>query len=205
MAVKINGKEYHVDSIGTKIKTRYPKFDTLVFLANAPNINIPVICNFKPDSIYTVSVACCGSLDIIPASKFRNDSLYLWDFEKDFDKIQDQLMDKPFISIRTKNNPKDSIYAWHADAACITEHRLINSKLWQLGVPPKCFYWNNITTILLFKTDHSMPTHPKTDLEEFLSIDNIVKLTEVSFRLFDNERLVIIYDEKKNRAVLQYE
>lgn len=203
--VKINGIQYHVDSIGTKIKTNYPKFDTLFFLADAPNTNIPIICNFKPDTLYTISVACCGSLDIIPASKFKNDSLSLWDFEKDFDKIQNQLMDKPFISIRTLKNPKDSLYAWHADAACMTEHKLINSTLWRLGVPAKCFYWNNITTIQFYKTDYKMAKHEKTDLEEFLQTKNIVELTSISFRLFDNERFVITYDEKSNSVKIEYE
>lgn len=205
MTVKINGKQYQVDRIGTKIKTNYPMFDTLVFLADAPNINRPIICNFKPDTVYNISGACCGSLDIIPASKFTNDSLSLWDFENDFDKIQNQLMDRPFISIRTLNNPKDSIYAWHADASCGTEHKIIHAELWRLGVPPKCFYWNNITTIQFFKTDKTIPKHETTDLEEFLSIDNIVELTDISFRLFDNERFVIVYDEKNNKVALQYE
>lgn len=203
--VKINGKQYHVDSIGTKIKTNYPMFDTLVFIEDAPNINRLIICNFKPDTIYTISHACCLSLDIIPASKFRNDSLFLWDSEKDFDKIQNQLMDKPFISIRTLKNPKESIYAWHADAACETEHKIIHVELWRLGVPQKCFYWSNITTIQFFKTDRTIPKHKTTDLEEFLSIDNIVELTDLSFRLFDDERFVIVYDEKNNKATLQYE
>lgn len=205
MTVKINGIQYQVDSIGTKINTNYPKFDTLTFIENAPIVNIPIICNFKPDSVYSISVACCGSLDIIPASKFKNDSLSIWDFEKDFDKIQNQLMDRPFISIKTKKSPKDSIYAWHADGTCMTQHRIINQELWQMGVPPKCFYWNNITTIQFFRTDKTMPKHEKTDLEEFLSIDNIVELTDISFRLFDNERFVIIYDEKTNRCSLEYE
>jgi len=203
--VKINGIEYQADSIGTKIRTNYPKFDTLVFLRDAPNINRPIICNFKPDTVYTISVACCGSLDIIPASKFKNDSLSIWDFEEDFDKIQNQLMDKPFISIRTNGNHKDSIYAWHADAACMTEHKLINSTLWRLGIPPKCFYWNNITTIQFFTTDEKIAKHEETDLEDFLQIKNIVELSSISFRLFDNERFVITYDEKNKSVKLEYE
>lgn len=203
--IKINGIQYQADSIGTKIKTNYPKFDTLVFLGDVPNINRPIICNFKPDTVYTISVACCGSLDIISVSKFKNDSLSIWDLEEDFDKIQNQLMDRPFISIRTKRNPKDSIYAWHADAACMTEHKIINSSLWRFGIPPKCFYWNNITTFQFFKTDDKLPKHEETDLEEFLQIKNIVELSSISFRLFDNERFVIIYDENSNNIKLEYE
>lgn len=203
--VKINGELYQVDSITIKIKTNYPKFDTLVFLANAPNINIPIICNFKPDSAYSISVACCSSLDIIPTSKFKNDSLSIWDYEKDFYKIQKQLMDRPFISIKTNETPKDRIYAWHADAACETKHKIINSTLWRLGIPPKCFYWNNITTIQFFRTDEKMAKHEETDLEEFLQIKNIVELSSISFRLFDNERFVIIYDEKSNSIKLEHE
>lgn len=205
VVVLINGKQYSVDSVGTKIPTNYPKFDTLVFKTESPGANTPIICNFKPDTAYSISAACCGSLDILPTSKLKNDSLMHWDFEKDFDKIQNQLMDKPFISVRTKQNPNDSIYAWHADAACKTKHEIINTKLWQLGIPPKCFYWNNITTIMFFKQDDKLPKHEESDLEELLEIDNIVELTSLQFRLFDNQRFVVIFDEKNNTATLEYE
>ena len=202
--IQINGKQYWIDSTEVKIKTNYPKFDTIVFLSL---YNTPIICNFKPDSIYSITPACCAELDIIPQSKLRNDSLHIWALEDsyDFDKIQNQLIDKPFISIKTKNNPRDSIYAWHADAACETEYKLINSNLWLLGVPPKCYYWSNITTIQFFKTDNKMPSHKETDLEEFLGIKNIVELSSISFRLFDNERFIIIFDEKKLTTKLTYE
>lgn len=203
--VKVNGKQYPIDSNGIKIKTNYPRFDTLFFLVDDPHFDRPVLCNFKPDTTYSVSGACCGSLDIVPASKLRNDSLEHWDIENDFDKIQNQLLDMPFISIRTLKKPKDSIYAWHADAACMTEHKTIDTKPWQLGVPPKCFYWSNITTIQFFKTDPAMAAHEPTALEDFLSIDNIVELAHLSFRLFDNQRFVIVYDERKNLPVLKYE
>ena len=201
--VQINGKQYSIDSIGTKIKTNYPDFDTIVFLSYYDNC--PIICNFKPDSIYSITGACCDEVDIIPQSKLNNDSLHIWDFEKDHEKILNQLMNKPFISIRTKKNPKDSIYAWHADITCETEYKLINSRLWHLGVPPKGFYWNNITTIQFFKTDNKMPNHPTTGLEEFLGIKNVVELASISFLLFDNERFIIIYDEEKNIARIRYE
>jgi hypothetical protein len=203
--VLVNGKQYTIDSSGTDIHTNHPKFDTLIFKTPSPGANEPILCNFKPDSIYTVSIACCGSLDIIQKSKFEKDSLLFWDYDKDFEKIQNQLMDKPFISIKTKNNPKDSIYAWHADAACMTEHKLITTKLWRLVGPPKCYYWNNITTILFFTTNNKLPAHEETDLEEFLSIKNIVELTSISFRLFDNERFVLIFDEKNKSVKLEYE
>ncbi|MCL2132050.1 MAG: hypothetical protein FWH36_06330 [Lentimicrobiaceae bacterium] len=199
--IQINGREYLIDSIEMKIKTNYPKFDTIVFTSYN---DVPIICNFKPDTVYSITGACCAELDIIPESKLKNDSAFTWD-EDDLDKIHNQFLDKPFISIRTKKNPKDSIYAWHADAACETEHRLINSSLWRLGVPPKCFYWSNITTIQFFKTDNKMPNHEKSDLEEFLGINNIIELTSISFRLFDNERFIIIYDKKKSIAKIIYE
>ena len=73
-----------IDSVGTKILTNYPSFDTLVFKSEFPGSNNPIICNFKLDTTYYITVACCGSLDIIPTSKLKNDSLNYWDFEKDF-------------------------------------------------------------------------------------------------------------------------
>jgi len=114
-------------------------------------------------------------------------------------------MNKPFISIRTKRNPKDSIYAWHADFACETEYKLINSTLWRLGIPPKCFYWNNFTTITFFKTDEKMQKHEMTNLEEFLDMKNIIELASIKFILFDNEKFIIIFDERNNSITLEYE
>jgi hypothetical protein len=204
-ALQINGEKYTIDSIGIIIRTNYPRFDTLVFLTDASNIGIPIVCNFKPDSVYSLSVACCGSFDIIQTSKLKNDSLKFWDYEKDFDRIQHLLMDKPFVSIRTKHTTQDSIYAWHADAACETQHKIINYKLWRLGVPPKCFYWNNITTIQFFITDKKMQSHDMTNLEEFLGIKNIIELNSISFRLFSNERFIVVFDKKNNNVTLDYE
>lgn len=201
----VNGIEYQANNMGVKVNTNYPKFDTLIFRGDASNIDIPIICNFKPDSAYSVSLACCGSLDIIPSSKFNNDSLSIWNQDQDFEKIQHHFMDQPYISIKTKRNPKDSIYAWHADAACMTEHKRINTSLWPLGIPPKCTYWNNITTIQFFKTDARLPHHAETEIEAFLQLKPIAELTSISFRLFDNERFVIIYNEKRNRIELDYE
>jgi hypothetical protein len=202
--VVINGKSYTIDSVGTKIRTNYPNFDTLVFKPEHWEFKTIIICNFKPDSTYSITGACCGSLDIVPQSKLKCDSLNYWGAE-DFTKIQEQLLDKPFISIKTKSTTKDSIFAWHADAACNTKHNVINTNPWQLGVPPKCFYWSNITTIQFFKTDDKLPKHEDTHLEEFIGIKNIVELASISFRLFDNQRFLLIYDDIKNTVKLEYE
>lgn len=203
--VLINGKEYFIDSIGIKIPTKYPEFDSLIFKRESDGYNFPIICNFKPDSNYTIIEACCGDLDLILSSKLDYDSLSYWRWPEDLDKLQGQLMDQPFISIRTKKYTKNNIYAWHADYVCKTEHKIIRRKLWPLGVPPKGAYWKNITTIEFFKTDYSLPGHKATELEEYLGINNIVELSSISFRLFDDERFVIIFDENNNIVKLEYE
>jgi len=202
--IQINGKQYSIDSIGIKIKTNYPKFDTIVFISL---YNIPILCNFKPDSIYSIIGACCAELDIVPTSKLSNDSLYIWDIEieGDYERIQSHLMDKPFISIRTKKNPKDNIYAWQETFTCMPQYKLINSNLWSIDTSPRSFYWSNIMTIQFFKTDNKMPSHQETELETFLGIKNIVELSSISFRLFDDERFIITFDEKNMHTELTYE
>lgn len=205
MNVMVNGIRYKVDSVGIKIRTNYPKFDVFTFIENEGDMNRPIICNFKPDSVYSISYSCCASHDIFSTSKLMCDSLSLWDGEEDIDKVKNTLLERPFISIKTLRNPKDSIYAWHADATCETECKLINTKLWPLGIPPKGNYWNNFTTIQFFKTETTIPKHEKTFLEEYLSKDNIIELTTIRFLLFDNERYLIIYDEKHNTVTIKYE
>lgn len=203
--ILLNGKKYSIDSKGTKIKTRYPKLDTLTFTKNSENSGIRIICNFKPDSSYYITQACCGSLDIIPESKFKCDSLKYWDSEKDFEKIQNQFLDKPFLSIKTKEIPKDTLYAWHSDAACMTEHKWINTELWRLGVPPKCFYWSNITPILFFKTDANSEQSRNKDVEEFLDKKNVVELATIYLRLFDDQKFILTFDEQKRTVHIEYE
>lgn len=203
--IALNNKPYVIDSLGLKIKTSYPKFDTLIFLSESGNSTDKVICNFKPDSSYNLTYACCGSLDVIPTYKFNLDSLKYWDAEKDFLKIQNQLMDKPFLSIKTKQSPKDSIYAWHSDAACLTEHQLIDTSIWELGIPPKCFYWNNITPIVFFKTDAKSNDKRDKNVEEFLNKKNIIELNTIYLRLFDNQKFILTFDEVTHTIKLEYD
>jgi hypothetical protein len=204
--VIVNGKRYTIDSSITKIPTKYPQFDDLRFDGDNWGAETPIICNFKPDSSYAIAPACCAGIDIIPLSRFRNDSLKYWgDDEANFSRIQKQFMDRPFISIRTKEQPKDSVYAWHADAACMTEHSSIGTSLWRLGVPPKCFYWNNITSVLFYKQGPKLAKPENEDLEGFLEMKNIIKLASIEFRIFDNERIILVYDEKHNTIAIKRE
>ncbi|MES2513479.1 MAG: hypothetical protein V4580_05015 [Bacteroidota bacterium] len=203
--VSVNGKKYKIDVAGTKIKTRYPKFDALIFLTDAANSNELIVCNFKPDSSYAIAGACCGSLDIIPNSKFKCDSLKYWDPEKDADKIQNHFLDKPFLSVKTAKTPKDSVYAWHSDAACLTEHKLIGTEAWALGVPPKCFYWSNITPILFFKTDATSDLPSNKDVAEFLQKANVIELATIYLRLFDNQKFMITFDEESRTVKIAYD
>tara|TARA_B100000780_G_scaffold259592_1_gene210754 strand:+ start:1942 stop:2616 length:675 start_codon:yes stop_codon:yes gene_type:complete len=203
--VSVNGVDYMVDSIGKKISTNYPEFDTLTFKSDSQNLDSPIICNFKPDTTYILSMACCGSFDIIPMSKYNCDSLKYWDFEKDFDKIQNQFMDKPFISIKTEGNSNDTIYAWHADAACETEHHVLGKELWRLGVPPKCFYWNNITAVVFFKKSTINNTPQEEETAKLLGFDNIEILTSITFRLFDDQRFVLILNEDTQNVKIKYQ
>lgn len=204
-SISVNGIYYNIDSIGIRIPTNYPELDILTFKSDVPNSDSPIICNFKPDTTYVLSIACCGSIDIIPLSKYNCDSLEYWDFEKDFDKIQNQYRDKPFISIRTEENSNDTIYAWHSDAACETEYNVIDKELWRLGVPPKCFYWNNITTVVFFQTSTVNNTDREEQTAELLGFDSMEILTSISFRLFDDQRFILIFNKGTKTVKIKYE
>lgn len=203
--ININGEHYIIDSVGTEIITNYPSFDSLIFLDNGANINIPIICNFKPDSTYSIISSCCGSLDIIPTSRLQNDSIPMWDLVVDIDKIQNQFMDKPTISINTRGIPNDSIYAWQVCFSRPPEYKSINSGIWRLGTPYKGVYWNNITMFQVFKVSPDSTKQDNRDLETFLQISNIEVLSSISLRLFDNASFLITFDEGNNNITLQYE
>ena len=120
-------------------------------------------------------------------------------------KIQNQLRDKPFISIGTKGITSDTVYAWHADAACETEYKMIGKKLWKLGVPPKCFYWNNITSVVFFKLSNRNHTMEEKQTAEFIGFDYIEIINRVSFRFFDDERFILILDDEDKTVNIEYE
>lgn len=204
ITVEVNGNQFTIDSAGTKIRTNFPRFDQIIFLSTDSATRSPIICNFKPDSVYTIVKTCCNTPDILPTSRLQNDSLKIWDIETDFDKIQQQLMDKPFISVKAKKKPKCNLYIWTADAGCFPEYWSIDTTLLPLGTPRKCFFWSNITTFQVFTTDETLAQQESADLEELLGIEHFVKLSAVSLRLFDNESFVIIFDEKTNNISVEY-
>jgi len=201
--ILINGNEILIDSLEKNICTNYPKFDTLVFISEVSNSNEKIICNFKPDSSYTITYACCESLDIIPNYKLKNGDLNISSSEQNTEKIQETLIDKPYILIKTKKT-RNNLYVWIADVSCDNEYKEIKSGFCDLGVPKKCLYWSNVTTIMFFKTDKKLLKHDKTYLEEFLNLNNIVELASISYRLFDDERFIIYFDEKSNKAEIKY-
>jgi len=201
--VTVNGTKIFLRSEYTKVKTNYPKFDTL-FLSQKK----PIICNFKPDTNYSVSGACCATLDIIPSSKLDCDSLKIWDFEVDASKIQRQLMDRPFISLRLSQNKNDTIYGWYADYACMPKFKALSKEAWGYGVPVKCFYWSNISPFIFFKSDEDYSRGLKSDgtvEDEYPDFEKIDKLASISLRLFDNQKFILTYDVETETIQLEYE
>jgi hypothetical protein len=72
-------------------------------------------------------------------------------------------------------------------------------------VPPKCVYWNNITYVVFFKKSEINRTLQEDQTAEFLGFKNIEIMATISFRLFDNERFVIVFDEENKTGKLEYE
>ena len=72
--IKVNGKVYTIDSTYQEIETHYPEFDSLILTWEKRNTTKdPIICNFKPDSTYSIYHSCCASLDIYPTSEVEHD------------------------------------------------------------------------------------------------------------------------------------
>lgn len=203
--VNINGQNYVVDSNAISIPTHYPAFDTLIFLENTSFVNVPILCNFKPDSSYSIHLACCAEPDIVPASKFLTDSLDSWVREEQDSSIRNHFLDRPFISIKTIATPASELYAWLIDFSAAPVYSRIDTTLMPFGVPVKGeYYWNNITTILFFKADAQMPAHLPSALEEMLNTPNLVELRYLTLRLFDNGNYLLIYDEVTNSVSIAY-
>lgn len=204
--VEINGRTYTVNSDELRINTNYPDFDTLAFLNEGPDHSRKVLCNFKPDSSYSLTVACCGSLDIAPAYKLQIDQLLFWDDEKDDGKIQALLLDRPHISLQLTREPDRPVYGWYADMACFTRYKQLTTDKWEYGTPEKCFYWSNVSTFLFFESENACPDgwNQQGECEEYPD-ESITVLGSVTYRLFDNERFILSYDPMLKKVSLAYE
>jgi len=205
--VEINGQKFCLNKEPITIRTRYPQFDTLSFISETSNSNSKIICNFKPDSSYSIMGACCANLDIIPSSKLKNDSLDLWfdDYQANFSKIQSLLMDLPFIALRLETETSDTIYGWYVDLACFPQFKRLNTEKWEYGVPQKCFFWNNISPFIFFKSSVSYESNESGIIEDiYPDSEEIEILGAIQVRLFDNERFILIYDPETKKVKLEY-
>ncbi|MBX2947734.1 MAG: hypothetical protein KF704_00530 [Crocinitomicaceae bacterium] len=203
--VEINGRTYRINSTEIHISTNYPNFDTLAFLNEGPDQFMKVLCNFKPDSNYSLTVACCGSMDIVPTHKLQTDKLLFWDNEEDHEEVQALLMDKPHISLQLTQASEQPVYGWYADMACFTRYKQLTTTKWEYGTPEKCFYWNNVSTFLFFESENTCPDGWNEQGEcEAYPDEAITVLGSVTYRLFDNERVVISYDPVSKKISLAY-
>ena len=206
--VEINGLKFCLNKEPIDIKTNYPQFDTLRFLSESANSDVRIICNFKPDSSYSIAWACCACLDIIPASKLKHDSLKIWyeDYESNFSKIQKLLLDRPNISMRLEHENNDTIYGWYVDMACFPQFKRLSTDKWEYGVPQKCFYWNNISPFIFFTSSENYETIDDGLIEDiYPESEEIDLLAKITLRLFDNERFILIYNPGTKNVKLEYE
>ena len=216
ISIRVNGKQYTIDSTFTSIPTAYPLFDTLIF--EIRDSNSIILCNFRKDSSYTIYHASCGNPDIIPSWKLDYDSLKIWniDYDKYSLKIQNHLSDKPSFTLKIKNGTtKDSIYGWYMDYACFPQFKILDEKGWNYGVPVKCFYWNNISRFMFFTSSKNYKKYiyhdgivediyPGFTFESETDKPNIDVLGLITVRLFDDENYVITYDVKTKGITLDY-
>ena len=208
LIVQINSQQFVLDSNFTSIPTHYPGFDTLVFLNTSASGTNPIICNFKPDTSYSVNIACCASLDIIPSSKLDHDSLRFWDYEKDHGKIKKQLMDRPSISMQVVNAQNDTIYGWYADYACMPTFKRLSNQEWRYGTPEKCYYWNNISTFIFFSSEENyLKSADKNGViaDIYPEPEEIEVLGRITLRLFDDQSFVLTYDTESKQVSVKYE
>lgn len=205
--VEVNGRTYTIDSLPVMIPTAYPLLDT-ISIEDQPGIpGHPVLCNFKPDSAYTLYPACCGSVDITPAWRYNSDSLSYWYEEEQYERIQQLMLDNPFITFRLRHgHKKDSIYAWYEDYACFPSFKLLDKKGWKYGVPVKCFYWTNISPLVFFTSPANYTLLANKD--GFITDvypDEARELGNIYIRIFDDEYLTVIYAARSEKISVRLE
>ncbi|GAB5419216.1 MAG: hypothetical protein Crog4KO_25610 [Crocinitomicaceae bacterium] len=213
--VAFNGGEYQVDSIGIELETHYPGFDTIQFQIDERDRNF-VLCNFKPDSSYSLIVACCGSIDLTPSSRLENDSLSLWDYETDFDKIQGVLMDYPTFSFQLTETISDTVWGWVSDAACFPKIYPMTTEALEYGSPNKCFFWSNINHLHFFTqetplnfwvNDDGLQEPQSSVLKEYdlPDFETFVTVGSVAVRFFDDHHFLVMVNPRTKEVYIRYD
>lgn len=205
VTIKVNRVDYLIDSNYVTIKTNYPNLDTINYLDQTinGNNNSFIICNFKPNSSYSIIPACCATYDIVQSFKYylHKDSVNFWIKNDEIDKIQNLLLDKPTFTFKVQNvTKKDRIYAWYEDYACFPTYKSVNKKGWDYGFALKCYFWTNFSTFTFFTINDTIEENKI--IEDFPS-DNIQKLASLTIRFFDNNHYDLIYDNVKKKIIVK--
>lgn len=191
--LKINGKAYTIGKDFTEIAVSNEAFYELVFLNRKSDSSKITLCNFKPNTDYSIIIACCATLDIVPSSKI-NDQLKSWwnnDTDDNFYEIQNHLLDKPELYFDILNLDHDFIYGWNMDWSCTPEIVKLTGGLQHYGVPIKCYYWTNMNTVSFFKASKEAFNFGEDMLPDY---EKIEVLKHINFRIFDNNSYVITYN-----------
>lgn len=209
--VVLNGDSLHIDSNFQTLPTRYPAFDTLYLDGWGP-----VLCNFKPDSSYTLIIACCGTVDIIQTSKWNQwrqvlnahpDSLF------DVLDVQPYLIDHASYYMQLEGTTTDTVYGWYADYSCYPTIQRVSSVEPTFVPVEKCFYWSNINVFEFFTSDKDYLEYALDDG----SIPDIFRETgewdtkegedpllgSIVVRLFDDGRFLIRFNLQTEKVTLE--
>lgn len=209
--IVLNGDTVLIDSNRASLQTNYPVFDTLFMDGRGP-----ILCNFKPDSSYTLILACCGTVDIVQTYKWESWKQVVDAHPDSIFEVLDAypyLVDLPEISMQLTSNVPDTIYGWYADYACFpTLKRMVSDHAAKIPIV-KCYYWTNISTFEFFKSqeDYLKLADEAGEIEDAFrevgawseEVDPL--LGSLTVRLFDGGHYLITYDPKSGAMKLTSE
>lgn len=211
---KINRQTIYASTLGQKVITHYPDFDTIFY----DNRNI--ISRFKPGANYVIVGACCLTNDILPEKEGdlfnQNDISFTgrgeWSEQK-FDSIRNLYYDQ-YVGVRfsTKHQKKyEDHFAYFPEESGFPSIMILkNIEKNEFYYPSKGWFRSNFSSVLFSQLNDSIIKEINTyyqntdtsDVIEDIFVSGVEWQASVSYRFFHNENIEIEYEPRtKNLKV----
>jgi hypothetical protein len=193
------------------LRTHYPGFDTVFFRGGANEDWDTVFTRFRPGEKYLVSIGCC------------DEGFEIWDSEKlaimaalpedasmeAFDSLRGLLYETGEVSFRLRHCPRgDTLVGLFLNFAAGRPIQLLTrGRATGFVAPSMGYYGTNRTWVLVGRPTGSLSGSYFLMDDELqwndLEMKDFERLSMVQLRLFENERVRLIYDVRSGRMKMR--
>ena len=205
-SIRINQKEIVATAEEQTLKSNSPLFDTISYSYGDSSFRYQIITRFDPGIEYTIVRNCCDHFDIIESKNIERFVSLFHDYDKNFNTIQKEFLDKVSVSFMMDSGQlQDSIYGVFSDGAAFSFAIILDTIPSNYYFPPKGFYWNNASRVVIGKPKIPIPIHDSvnTRVSDYPYFEDDYEVYDgINFRFFGETKILIIYHREAKEIEL---